>query len=283
MSSVQNPPPSTPSRHAKGTGTEDTPQGRKSMVRKSSKLSFGLSNRDRPTTADTVKVNGDKELPTRPLGTTTSPSSGSSSFFNVSSTAAHTVLADGTKSIDLNGTTSTATPAAAEELPQSSSSPAKSKHLPPIPRDLPTAPRATSPTSLLPLPTSEVDKDVFDSMGANTLSVRFEINIVKVSLSKSICIHVINLMVSFVGPMVTTTWHSIPQGRRRWLAVPNARASGSHRAKTMIMHESNVVFLSSVISSRFLISKTIYFILLVFPCSFFFPFTSSIRYCHILL
>ena len=177
MSSVQDPPTSLP---AKGTGTEDTPQRRKSMVRKTSKLSFGLSNRDRPSISDTVKANGDKELPTRPSGATTlatSPSSGSSSFFNVSPTVVHAAPVDGT---DLNGTT-TATPVAAEE---SSSSPAKSKHLPPIPRDITflPAPRATSPAPLMTLPTGEVDKDVFDSMGANSLSVRFEINIVKVSL-----------------------------------------------------------------------------------------------------
>ena len=249
MSSVQNPPPVTPSRHAKGTGAEDTPQARKSMVRKTSKLSFGLGSRDRPSTADTVKANGEKELPTRPsVGAATlatSPSSGSSSFFNVSSTAAHTAPADGIRLADLNGTTSTATPVAAEEF---LSHPAKSKHLPPIPKDFtsPPAPRAISPTSLMPLPTGEVDKDVFDSMGANTLSVRFEINIVKVSLRANESCH--NLKLSFAGPMVTATWHSIPQSRWRWMAVPDARTSSSHRVKTMttmIIHESNVVFQNS--------------------------------------
>jgi hypothetical protein len=58
----------------------------------------------------------------------------------------------------------------------------KAKILPPIPRDF--GGRAPSPLapgrSPSPLPTGQVDKEVFESMGNNSLSVRFEINIVKV-------------------------------------------------------------------------------------------------------
>lgn len=178
LSSVQEAPP-TP-RHSKQTssGTEEATTSRRSMVRKTSKLSFGLNSRDRPSTADKEK---EKDLPSRPSGGTntlhTSPSSGSSSFFNVSSHT-HTILAEGTKSQDLNGVTGSG-----EEASSKNASPQKPKVLPPIPRDFAaTTPRATSPAPPTPLPTGEVDRDVFESISANTLSVRFEINIVKVSL-----------------------------------------------------------------------------------------------------
>jgi len=110
----------------------------------------------------------EKELPSRPSATlTTSPSSGSSSFFNVSN--AHNLLSQQ----ETNGATA-GTSAEAQ-------SPPKAKILPPIPRDFAaTTPRATSPAPATPLPTGEVDKDVFETMGASTLSARFEINIVKV-------------------------------------------------------------------------------------------------------
>ncbi|KAI6021046.1 hypothetical protein EDC04DRAFT_2869899 [Pisolithus marmoratus] len=102
----------------------------------------------------------EKELPHRPsVGTVLSvtPSSGSSSFFNVSSNA-HTAVF----------------------RPHS---PAKSKVLPPIPRDFAATPQpqpSTPAPKLTPFPTGEVDHEVFEMMGANSLSVRFEINIVKV-------------------------------------------------------------------------------------------------------
>lgn len=149
------------------------------MVRKTSKLSFGLGNKDRPSTEDKEnkekekgkegEKENEKELPSRPSATlTTSPSSGSSSFFNVSN--AHNLLSQQ----ETNGATA-GTSAEAQ-------SPPKAKILPPIPRDFAaTTPRATSPAPATPLPTGEVDKDVFETMGASTLSARFEINIVKVS------------------------------------------------------------------------------------------------------
>lgn len=185
MSSVQDTPP-TPSRgHRKqgSSGSNDaTATPRRSIVKKTSKLSFGLGNRDRPKTEDKDKdKDKDKELPSRPSGTTTlatSPSSGSSSFFNVSSHP-HTILADGTRSTELNGATTVGSPT--EEASSRPQSPAKTKILPPIPRDFASnTPRATSPAPPTPLPTGEVDRDIFETISANTLAVRFEINIVKV-------------------------------------------------------------------------------------------------------
>jgi len=64
------------------------------------------------------------------------------------------------------------------ETPARQSPSNKSKILPPIPRDF----GATSPTprSPSPLPSGAIDKEVFESLGHNSLSVRFDINIVKV-------------------------------------------------------------------------------------------------------
>ncbi|KII84894.1 hypothetical protein PLICRDRAFT_45728 [Plicaturopsis crispa FD-325 SS-3] len=147
-------------------GSNDAVSTRKSIVKKASKLSFGV-RRERESSGDKEKEK-DKDLPNRPSTLTATPSSGSSSFFNVSSNA-HTVLADNRS----NGQMSTNSPV--EEHPPRSVSPAKSKILPPIPRDF-----AASPAPMAPMPTGEVDREVFETMGANTLSVRFEINIVKV-------------------------------------------------------------------------------------------------------
>lgn len=190
LSSVQD-SPKTPSRHQKrgSSGSNDAGQSRRSMARKTSKLSFGLSNKDRPSIEEKEKekdkTEGEKgherELLTRPSGDptlNTSPSSGSSSFFNLVSNA-QSVLADANRSQEPNGATvGTST----EDTTPRSQSPAKAKILPPIPRDFAaTAPRATSPAPATPLPTGEVDKDVFETMGASALSARFDINIVKVS------------------------------------------------------------------------------------------------------
>ncbi|KAK6977871.1 Non-specific serine/threonine protein kinase [Favolaschia claudopus] len=127
----------------------EPPNSRPSLVKKVSKLSFGIRqnrSRDRDLSVDKER---EREAQGRPSGVTlmTTPSSGSSSFFNV---GAHQPAARSPTSI-------------------------KSKMLPPIPRDF-----AASPT---PLPTGEVDREVFESLGHNTLSVRFEINIVKVRVS----------------------------------------------------------------------------------------------------
>ncbi|KAJ6632417.1 hypothetical protein B0H10DRAFT_2206775 [Mycena sp. CBHHK59/15] len=55
----------------------------------------------------------------------------------------------------------------------------KSKILPPTPRELTASPEPMSPAHQR-LPTGEVDRDVLESLGNSALSVRFEINIVKV-------------------------------------------------------------------------------------------------------
>lgn len=148
---------------------------RPSIVKKASKLSFGMKRekgKDREHSTD--KSRGPSEHVGRTsVGTTTlttSPSR-SSSFFNVPSHQAAPISSE----TQTNGTST------ASETGTVTGT--KTKILPPIPRDF--GARAPSPLparSPSPFPTGEVDRDVFESMGNNTLSVRFEINIVKVRI-----------------------------------------------------------------------------------------------------
>ncbi|PPQ65043.1 hypothetical protein CVT26_015739 [Gymnopilus dilepis] len=188
-----------------------TIHSRPSIVKKASKLSFGMKRdkgKDKELPPDSAKDHDakdkEKDTPSRPSGATTlmtTPSSGSSSFFNVSSN--HTVVAsDGqasvptsaqgpTTPIQTNGLSPTSALTNNDQdaaNPPRSYSPTvsnrsnKSKVLPPIPRDFGAAPRPPSPNrrSPSPLPTGEIDRELFESMGNNSLSVRFEINVVKV-------------------------------------------------------------------------------------------------------
>ncbi|KAJ3510856.1 hypothetical protein NLJ89_g4446 [Agrocybe chaxingu] len=204
LSSVETPTIRGHHQQPSSTSGETSPmtpiQSRPSIVKKASKLSFGMKRekgKEREHSIDKEKEKEkegkEKETPSRPSGgptLTTTPSSASSSFFNVSSN--HTVVApaDGQAQAQphTNGLSPTTPQPEQESPPPRSHSPAaistiasaKGKVLPPIPRDF--GGRATSPLprSPSPLPTGEVDKEVFESMGNNSLSVRFEINIVKV-------------------------------------------------------------------------------------------------------
>jgi hypothetical protein len=183
VSSLQDPPRQSHHLQQASSGSNDTgttAHHRPSIVRKASKLSFGLKREKKDKGVDKDKEvvsDKEKESPSRPSGATvltTTASSGSSSFFNVSSN--HTVVADtGTPRPTHNGISSTEV----VQLPPRSASPTKGKGLPPIPHDFSATPRQLSPT---PLPTGEIDRELFESMGNNTMSVRFEINIVKVSV-----------------------------------------------------------------------------------------------------
>lgn len=180
ISSVQADPSATPTlrgRHRKQGSGESAESGPgKSVARKASKLSFGVGRKDK----DGGGSQREKELPGRPSGGTAftqTPSNGSSSFFNVSSTT-QTVTGDEPQQQQSRRipTDETTTSSSHPEDPPRSQSPAASKTLPPIPRDM-----TPTPTPTLPMPTGEVvDRELFEHMGENTLSVRFEINIVKV-------------------------------------------------------------------------------------------------------
>ncbi|KAJ6552054.1 hypothetical protein DFH09DRAFT_1366444 [Mycena vulgaris] len=186
MTSVER--PTTPRHHhhqQTSSGSGDSPMSpttRPNLVKKVSKLSFGIrrdKSRDRDLSVDKER---EREAPGRPSGATTltaTPSSGSSSFFNV--TSHQPIVAPEPKPATTPIANGTVAPALSLDVDVTPPSPAsvKSKMLPPIPRDFAASPVPMSP-SPTPLPTGEVDREVFESMGNNTLSVRFEINIVKV-------------------------------------------------------------------------------------------------------
>lgn len=221
---ISSPPPESSStqprtsqhRRQGSSGSNETGITARSLVKKASKLSFGVKSkgdRERESIKEKEKEQQqqqqqhsdhapnvlEKELPHRPsVGTVLSvtPSSGSSSFFNVSSNA-HTVLAaEGSRhhpnqqqeQQQTYNTPNAAAPVFDEQILRPHS-PAKTKVLPPIPRDFaatpllqqqPQQPGTPTPSKLTPFPTGEVDHEVFEMIGANSLSVRFEINIVKV-------------------------------------------------------------------------------------------------------
>ena len=181
---------------------------RRSIVRKASKLSFTL-RRDKGKEKDHSFDNNkdkDREATGRPSEATvlTTPSSDSSSFINVASNQTvvpsssldkeTTTMQTQQQQQQANGT-STSPPSSYVVFdpisPVSASPVNKTKVLPPIPHDfaVPSSPLPVqSPLSPVqrrspsPLPTGEVDRDVFETMGNNSLSVRFEINIVKVRI-----------------------------------------------------------------------------------------------------
>jgi serine/threonine protein kinase KIN1/2 len=170
------------------SGSTDGP--RTSVVKKASKLSFGMK-RDKGKERDSQ----DKEA--RPSSATpiAASQSGSSSFFNVSSNTTAVVADAMGNAVNANGIGNGNGGGAGgggsiDEGSVSSPASGKPKLLPPIPQEIsaggaggvPTTPISINPPTT-PKLTGAVDREVFESMGNNTLSVRFEINIVKVSLS----------------------------------------------------------------------------------------------------
>ncbi|KAJ3534849.1 hypothetical protein NM688_g7071 [Phlebia brevispora] len=100
---LDSPTPQRGHRKQGSSGSAETETTRKSIGRKSSKLSFGKKSRDREKTSETKE----KELPSRPSGGTVlsmTPSSASSSFFHVSSNTHGN--ADAARSDTLEATTS---------------------------------------------------------------------------------------------------------------------------------------------------------------------------------
>ncbi|TRM66776.1 hypothetical protein BD626DRAFT_565862 [Schizophyllum amplum] len=193
-----------PTAHARetsdGTRRSDTPDGaatpRQSIVKKASKLSFVRREKGKERERESLRdQESSRERPSgerpdgRPSNATTlgpSLSSGSSSFFGASGTG----LSSSNTGVSTTGTgTESGMPShPSDGLTVDTSTPSRShsprgKVLPPIPRDFARAESARTVSPLpphSPFPTGEIDKDVFESMGTNTLSVRFEITIVKV-------------------------------------------------------------------------------------------------------
>ncbi|TBU46041.1 Pkinase-domain-containing protein [Dichomitus squalens] len=156
-----------PSAHGKRPSSSSHEDRHRTLTKKASKRSFGMMSKDRE------REPKDKELPSRPSGATTlstTASSASSSFFHVSSNA-HTTTVEAARSSTLENL-------AAPEESTRPQSPAKGKNLPPIPHDH--APASPQPPPASPLPTGPVDPNLFEIIGASSLAVRFEVNVVKV-------------------------------------------------------------------------------------------------------
>lgn len=201
ISSLQDPRGTTttpsPRKHRKqsSAGSGDSGGTTKRIVRKASKLSFGMGRKDKDRgggAGGEASVNGstpkekekekEKDLPGRPSGSSgggpalgVTQSSGSSSFFNVPSNSATPHADDESATLH------------PDDSPRRSHSPARSKNLPPIPRDFvaggASGAGASQQQQQGPPTTAggEVnDREVFESVGQSTLSVRFEINVIKV-------------------------------------------------------------------------------------------------------
>lgn len=150
---------------------------RRSLTKKASKLSFGLKGKEKDAGQDQQP-----DSSTVKSAATSMSKSTSSSLYNVSSNT-HTIKGEAEAT---NGADAAQSPVPADNnAPQTPSK----KHLPPIPRDFAAQPQRTmspAPPSAFPsssFPTGEVDQYVFDAMSSSRLSVRFEINIVKVRLA----------------------------------------------------------------------------------------------------
>lgn len=176
--------------HQFGLSSHDGASVRRSLTRKASKLSFALKGKDKDKEREKEsKVDEsikESKADSATIGSTATgmSKSTSSSLYNVSSNT-HTVRPE-------TGHEGNANEAGQQlDVPSSvnggdgsrPSSPTAPKILPPIPRDFAASGQGTTPPSQLTLPTGPVDQSVFDAFSANALSVRFEINIVKVSLS----------------------------------------------------------------------------------------------------
>ena len=169
-------------KHGSSGSDEKTSTISRRVTKRPSKLSFRVRGKDREKEKEKeggTTAEKEKDLPSRPSGATTltaTPSSESSSFFNVTS---HSNPAADTNT--RSETDSTAATVQAQEdapTPIPSSPPSASKTLPPIPRDYAGSP---APAHAM-YHTGELDEDVFESIGANKLAVRFEINVVKVGI-----------------------------------------------------------------------------------------------------
>ncbi|KAG6848695.1 hypothetical protein H0H93_014824 [Arthromyces matolae] len=163
------------------------------LVKKASKISFSMKRDKRDNTSIEKSRNGgdhgspkekegqqQQESAGRPSATLSSTASRSSSFFNVLHSAASQDQQLSPLSPNADAIGLAIVPSIELSSPTSTSPPRATKVLPPIPRDFGAPVTPSTARTPSPLPTGEVDRDLFETMGNNTLSVRFEINIVKV-------------------------------------------------------------------------------------------------------
>lgn len=217
----------------------------KSMTRKTSKLSFGVrTSKDRAPSPSKQRDN-EKDLPGRPAptGLTPTPSTASSTFLNGT-------LKSPTGNEGNGGQNGLATPTQDKEvLAPDSPPPSQGKVLPPIPRDFAVAGTAntslpgtptqapSTPTPGSPFPTGGgISHDAFESIGSNKLSVRFEINIVKVRFFflPHYCKWTDSWMLLRIGTLATIVWHTVPASKRGRMAIPDARTARPYRAEVIV-------------------------------------------------
>ncbi|KAF8579138.1 Pkinase-domain-containing protein [Ramaria rubella] len=158
-------------RHQRSGGSDGGT--RRSVVRKASKLTFS-GNKGKEKENNVAEK--EKDAPGRPSATTSS----GSSFFNTPAAHASPERPPSTAGLDPPPTLHVDD--SHHSLLQDdtrSTSPSKPKFLPPIPRDFAVQP-VPAPKEVSQPAFGEVEKDAFDASSQNGLSVRFEINIVKV-------------------------------------------------------------------------------------------------------
>jgi len=184
------------------------------VTKRPSKLSFRVRGKDREKEKEKggAAVEKEKDLPSRPSGATTltaTPSSESSSFFNVSSQ--NTPTADTNTRAETESTAATVQAPEDVPTPVQSSPPSGSKTLPPIPRDYAGSP----PPQHAMHHTGEIDEDVFESIGANKLAVRFEINIIKVGILVRLR-HCRDKLIDdgSIGSIIAAAWSAISKSER---------------------------------------------------------------------
>jgi hypothetical protein len=152
--------------NADNSGAEGVP--RRSVVRKGSRISFGKKGQP-PKEGEKEVEEKDKEKEKDKDKERVPTSRSSLSFAGLKGQAQ--------PDKETGRTTPTPTPAATTPAPGSPVSPGKTKFLPPIPRDF--GNHGEKGTGVTP----EVAEDVFENGTTNELCVRFEISIVKVSIS----------------------------------------------------------------------------------------------------
>ena len=225
--------PSPPRKHRKrGSAVSGDSGGTaKQIVRKALKLPFGMGRKDKDRGGGEASVDGstpkekEKDLPDRASGSGGSPpfsvawGSSSSSFFIVSSNTATPHADDASATLHL------------DDSSRRSHSPARIKNLSPTPRDFDAGGAVASQQhEVLPTTEGEVDdREVFVDVRRNTVSVRFEINLVKVSFvnfvqDPDMILYSISPFFSS-GSMVAVTRYPISSCGRRWMAVPDACAT----------------------------------------------------------
>jgi hypothetical protein len=199
---------------ADGSPTSGHGHRHMTIVRKVSRISFG------------ARRGKEKELPERPPSSSggasgtppgTDAANNASSLFKTSGeqngAPKPPSATRSTNTIDtLNQIPEPITPSGPEGSPPPPS-PIATKFLPPIPRDYAAGPSPGAISANGPPPSGQVDSDVFERTARNTLCVRFEVNIVKVSPFNPSTL-ILRLMSSTSGSLASPSRYTIQESWR---------------------------------------------------------------------